>query len=232
MRRAQDAAAEALQSAERASKAKTDFLSNMSHDIRTPMNAIIGITTLMKNELHEPEKLAEHLGKLETSGQLLLGIINNILDMSRIESGKTTLNVEKMNLPQQISQLDNIIRQQAGQRCQSFTVNTNLQHENVLGDPNRLNQVLMNILSNAVKYTPTGGHIRFEVEELPQELHAGQGRSSLFYLRERLRLLHRVRFGINGEFQHYLKAGALAGGALHADGAAHQVYDAFGNSHT
>ena len=171
MRRAQDAAAEALQSAERASKAKTDFLSNMSHDIRTPMNAIIGITTLMKNELHEPEKLAEHLGKLETSGQLLLGIINNILDMSRIESGKTTLHVEKMNLPQQISQLDSIIRQQAGQRSQTFTVSTNLQHENVLADPNRLNQVLMNILSNAVKYTPTGGHIRLEVEELPRNEH-------------------------------------------------------------
>ena len=171
MRRAQDAAAEALQSAERASKAKTDFLSNMSHDIRTPMNAIIGITTLMKNELHEPEKLAEHLGKLETSGQLLLGIINNILDMSRIESGKTTLNVEKMNLPQQIRQLDSIIRQQAGQRRQTFTVNTHLQHENVLADPNRLNRVLMNILSNAVKYTPTGGHIRFEVDELPRNEH-------------------------------------------------------------
>ena len=171
MRRAQDAAAEALQSAERASKAKTDFLSNMSHDIRTPMNAIIGITTLMKNELHQPEKLAEHLGKLETSGQLLLGIINNILDMSRIESGKTTLNVEKMNLPQQIRQLDSIIRQQAGQRRQTFTVNTHLQHENVLADPNRLNQVLMNILSNAVKYTPTGGHIQLEVEELPRNEH-------------------------------------------------------------
>mgnify|MGYP004625060473 FL=1 len=171
MRRAQDAAAEALQSAERASKAKTDFLSNMSHDIRTPMNAIIGITTLMKNELHEPEKLAEHLGKLESSGQLLLGIINDILDMSRIESGKTTLNIEKMNLPQQVSQLDSIIRQQAGQRRQSFTVNTDLQHENVLGDPNRLNQVLMNILSNAVKYTPNGGHIRLEVEELPRNEH-------------------------------------------------------------
>ena len=171
LRQAQDIAAEALQSAERASKAKTDFLANMSHDIRTPMNAIIGITTLMKNELHQPEKLAEHLDKLENSGQLLLGIINDILDMSRIESGKTTLNVEKTNLPQQISQLDSIIRQQAGQRRQTFTVNTHLQHENVLGDPNRLNRVLMNILSNAVKYTPTGGHIRFEVDELPRNEH-------------------------------------------------------------
>ena len=171
MRRAQEIAAEALQSAERASKAKTDFLANMSHDIRTPMNAIIGITTLMKNELHQPEKLAEHLGKLENSGQLLLGIINDILDMSRIESGKTTLNVEKMNLPQQISQLDGMIRQQANQHGQTFTVETHLKHENVLADPNRLNQVLMNILANAVKYTPTGGHIRFEAEELPRNEH-------------------------------------------------------------
>ena len=161
----------ALEIAEKASKAKTDFLSNMSHDIRTPMNAIIGITTLMKNELHQPEKLAEHLGKLETSGQLLLGIINDILDMSRIESGKTTLNVEKMNLPQQISQLDSVSRQQAGQRRQTFTVETHVQHENVLGDPNRLKQVLMNILSNAVKYTPNGGHIRLEVDELTHTEH-------------------------------------------------------------
>ena len=161
----------ALEIAEKASKAKTDFLSNMSHDIRTPMNAIIGITTLMKNELHEPEKLAEHLGKLETSGQLLLGIINDILDMSRIESGKTTLNVEKMNLPRQISQLDSVIRQQAGQRRQTLTVETHVQHENVLGDPNRLKQVLMNILSNAVKYTPNGGHVRLEIDELTHTEH-------------------------------------------------------------
>ena len=161
----------ALQHEGAANRAKREFLFNMSHDIRTPMNAIIGITTLMKNELHQPEKLAEHLGKLESSGQLLLGIINDILDMSRIESGKTTLNEEKMNLPQQISQLDSIIRQQAGQRRQTFTVETHLQHENVLADPNRLNRVLMNILSNAVKYTPTGGHIRFEVDELPRNEH-------------------------------------------------------------
>ena len=161
----------ALEVAEKASKAKTDFLSNMSHDIRTPMNAIIGITTLMKNELHQPEKLAEHLGKLETSGRLLLGIINDILDMSRIESGKTTLNIEKTNLPQQVSQLDSIIRQQASQRRQTFTVENHVQHENVLADPNRLNQILMNILSNAVKYTPQGGHIRLEVEELTHTEH-------------------------------------------------------------
>ena len=171
LRQAQIVAAEALRSAERASKAKTDFLSNMSHDIRTPMNAIIGITTLMKNELHQPEKLAEHLAKLESSGQLLLGIINDILDMSRIESGKTTLNVEKINLPRQISQLESVIRQQAGQRRQTFTVETHVQHENVLGDPNRLKQVLMNILSNAVKYTPNGGHIRLEIDELTHTEH-------------------------------------------------------------
>ena len=161
----------ALQHEGAANRAKREFLFNMSHDIRTPMNAIIGITTLMKNELHEPEKLAEHLGKLETSGQLLLGIINDILDMSRIESGKTTLNVEKMNLPQQVSQLDSVIRQQASQRRQTFTVNTLVQHENVLADPNRLNQVLMNILSNAVKYTPTGGYIRLDVDELTHTEH-------------------------------------------------------------
>ena len=172
LRQAQDIAAEALQSAERASKAKTDFLANMSHDIRPPMNAIIGITTLMKNELHQPEKLAEHLGKLETSGQLLLGIINNILDMSRIESGKTTLNIEQMDLLQQIEQVESVISEQAHQRNQEFrVVTTSVQHEHVLADPNRLNQILMNILSNSVKYTPAGGHIRLEVEELPRDAH-------------------------------------------------------------
>ena len=171
MKRAQTIAAEALHAAERASQAKTDFLSNMSHDIRTPMNAIVGLTTLMENELDQPEKLAEHLHKLESSGQLLLGIINNILDMSRIESGKTTLSVEPMHLSQQLDQLSTMIRAQASEKAQTFTVSTHLRHENLLADPTRLNQVLMNILSNAVKYTPRGGHIRFEVEELPRNEH-------------------------------------------------------------
>ena len=172
LKRAQEVAVDALQGAERASKAKTDFLSNMSHDIRTPMNAIIGITTLMKNELHEPDKLAEHLEKLESSGRLLLGIINDILDMSRIESGKTTLNIEQMDLLQQIEQVESVISEQAHQRNQEFrVVTTSVQHEHVLADPNRLNQILMNILSNSVKYTPAGGHIRLEVEELPRDAH-------------------------------------------------------------
>ncbi len=172
LKQAKEVTMEALRSAEQASQAKTDFLSNMSHDIRTPMNAIIGITALMKNELREPDKLADHLNKLENAGRLLLGIINDILDMSRIESGKTTLNVEPMNLMEQINRIDSVIRQQARQRNQTLTlVTSELHHINVLSDPNRLNQILMNILSNAVKYTPVGGHIRLEVQELPRGEH-------------------------------------------------------------
>ena len=172
LKQAQEVAVEALRSAEQASQAKTDFLSNMSHDIRTPMNAIVGITTLMKNELQEPDKLADHLNKLENAGRLLLGIINDILDMSRIESGKSTLNVKPMNLTEEINRIDSVIRQQARQRKQTLTLDTSgLHHENVLSDPNRLDQILMNILSNAVKYTPEGGHIRLEVRELPRGEH-------------------------------------------------------------
>ena len=172
LKQAREVALEALRSAEQASQAKTDFLSNMSHDIRTPMNAIVGITTLMKNELQEPDKLADHLDKLENAGRLLLGIINDILDMSRIESGKSTLNVKPVNLLEQINRIDSVIRQQARQRKQTLTlVTSELHHINVLSDPNRLNQILMNILSNAVKYTPVGGHIRLEVQELPRNEH-------------------------------------------------------------
>ena len=161
-----------LTAAENASKAKTDFLSNMSHDIRTPMNAIIGITTLMENELNDPEILREHLAKLESSGHHLLSIINDILDMSRIESGKTTLNVTSMNLADQVTQIDSILRPQADERNQTLdVVTTHLKHENVMGDPTRLNQVLVNILSNSIKYTPEGGHILFEIEELPRNGH-------------------------------------------------------------
>ncbi len=172
LEQAQTAAKEALAVAETASRAKTDFLSNMSHDIRTPMNAIIGITTLMENELDDPEKMRIHLGKLKTSSQHLLGIINDILDMNKIESGKAALHNESMSIADQIAQVDSIIRPQAMERGQQFSVvTTHLQHENVLGDATRLNQVLINILSNSVKYTPNGGHILFEIEEIPRNGH-------------------------------------------------------------
>ena len=170
--KAQEATTEALQIAEAASKAKTDFLSNMSHDIRTPMNAIIGLTTLMKNEPNLSERMRDYLNKLENSGHHLLELINNVLDMNRIESGKTTLNAIRINLAEQITQVETIIGQQAEQRAQTFTiVTTHLNHEHIIADPARLQQILINILSNAVKYTAKGGHILFEIEELPRDEH-------------------------------------------------------------
>ena len=170
LQQAQETTKEALQAAETANKAKTDFLSSMSHDIRTPMNAIIGITTLMKGEPGLSEKMREYLSKLEYSGDHLLELINNVLDMNRIESGKTTLHVESINLAEQVTQVETIIGAQAEQKRQHFTlVTTHLNHEHVLADAARLQQILVNILSNSVKYTAAGGHILFELEELPRD---------------------------------------------------------------
>ena len=169
LQKAQEATKEALQAAEAASKAKTDFLSNMSHDIRTPMNAIIGITTLMKSEPDLSEKMRDYLSKLESSGEHLLELINNVLDMNRIESGKTTLHADSINLAEQVMQVETMIEAQAEQKQQHVTlVTTHLNHEYVLADASRLQQILVNILSNAVKYTARGGHILFELEELPR----------------------------------------------------------------
>ena len=169
LQKAQDATKEALQTAETASKAKTDFLSNMSHDIRTPMNAIIGITTLMKSEPGLSEKMHEYISKLDSSGEHLLELINNVLDMNRIESGKTTLHIGSVNLAEQVTQVETIIDAQAEQKNQRFTlVTTHLNHEYVLADAARLQQILVNILSNSVKYTAVGGRILFELEELPR----------------------------------------------------------------
>ena len=172
LKQAQATTVEALQAAEAASKAKTDFLSNMSHDIRTPMNAIIGLTTLMENEPGLSDKMHDYIAKLENSGHHLLELINNVLDMNRIESGKTTLNVTNINLAEQITQVETIIGAQADQRNQTFTILTShLNHEYVIADPARLQQILVNILSNSVKYTPKGGHILFEIEEMPRNEH-------------------------------------------------------------
>ena len=161
-----------LLQAESANSAKTTFLSNMSHDIRTPMNAIVGISNLMGAELNDPDKLREHIDKLQSSSQYLLSLINDILDMSKIEAGKNVLHNERMNLGEQVAQLDAVIRPQAQAKKQTLTIRTeHLRHENVIGDPMRLRQVLMNILSNAVKYTNDGGKIDFTIEEIPREGH-------------------------------------------------------------
>ena len=170
--RTQNAATEALHAAETANKAKTDFLANMSHDIRTPMNAIVGLTNLMENELDDKERLLDHLEKLKASSQHLLNLINDILDMNKIESGAKTLNIAEVNLAAQVAQLESVFRQQTADRNQMFTIQTtHLEHENVMCDEVSLNRVLNNIISNSVKYTPEGGHILLEIEEIPREGH-------------------------------------------------------------
>ncbi len=152
--------AEALQAAQIASNSKTTFLSNMSHDIRTPMNAVIGFTTLLAKDAENPEKVREYTKKIMASGQHLLSLINDILDVSKIESGKVVLTVEEFTLNDLVSSVDAIIRPMANARNQKFHVEvTGVKHEYLMGDETRINQILINLLSNAVKYTQEGGNI-------------------------------------------------------------------------
>lgn len=165
--RARQAAVDVLKLAESANVSKTAFLTNMSHDIRTPMNAIIGLTNLMQHDLNNPEKLQAYIDKLHTSSEHLLGLINDVLDMSKIESGAVTLRMDEVNLAEQIEQIEAIIRPQTRQRGQHFIVRASqIHHENFIGDATRLRQVLLNILSNAVKYTQQGGEISLDVREV------------------------------------------------------------------
>ena len=166
--RARQTAEEALHIAKSANKAKTEFLANMSHDIRTPMNAIVGIAGLMEHEVDDPDRLQGYIHKIQSSSRHLLGLINDILDMSKIESSEVSLHMEPLELASQIGQLDSIIRPQALARQQEFSIRIHkIRHEYVIGDGMRLRQVLINILSNAVKYTPEGGKIELAVSELP-----------------------------------------------------------------
>ena len=161
--------AEALHAAQMASNSKTMFLSNMSHDIRTPMNAVLGFTTLLARDAENPDKVREYTKKIMASGQHLLSLINDILDVSKIESGKVVLNVEKFTLNDLVSSVDAIIRPMAEAREQKFFVEvTGIKHECLMGDETRINQILINLLSNAVKYTPTGGKIWLRIIGLKQ----------------------------------------------------------------
>ncbi len=161
--------AEALQAAQIASNSKTMFLSNMSHDIRTPMNAVLGFTTLLAKDAENPDKVKEYTKKIMASGQHLLSLINDILDVSKIESGKVVLTVEEFTLNDLVSSVDAIIRPMAKARDQKFHVEVaGIKHEYLLGDETRINQILINLLSNAVKYTPEGGNIWFRIIGLKQ----------------------------------------------------------------
>ena len=166
-RKLNDTLEDALQIAKSANEAKSNFLANMSHDIRTPMNAILGFATLLAKDADKPDKVREYIRKISFSGQHLLSLINDILDMSKIESGKTTLNKEDFGLSELLEELYSIIVPQAKAKNQVFEMYTkgNLP-ERVYGDRLRLNQVMLNLLSNANKYTPANGRIELTIEAL------------------------------------------------------------------
>ena len=162
----QTALSDALISAEHANRAKTAFLNNMSHDIRTPMNAIVGFTALAASHIDNKEQVQDYLEKISVSSQHLLSLINDVLDMSRIESGKVTIEEADVHLPDMIHD----IRTQSNisSKQQELFIDTqDVTHENIITDKLRLNQVLLNILSNAIKFTPAGGTISFRIIEKP-----------------------------------------------------------------
>ena len=159
----------ALKKAEDASLAKTSFLNNMSHDIRTPMNVILGYAQLMENELNGkdiPEAL-EHLEKLQQSGNLLLSIINNVLDMARIESGRMEIDENYCRIEDVWKSLFAVFDEKARKKNISLHYTMNVEHEHVLTDVTKVKEILVNILSNAIKYTPAGGSVMVYVDELP-----------------------------------------------------------------
>ena len=162
----QEALREALAMAQSANRAKTTFLNNMSHDIRTPMNAIIGYTGLAASHIDSKELVEEYLRKISQSSEHLLSLINDILDMSRIESGKMTLNEQEENLSEIVHTIRNITQSGIASKNLDFFVDAlDVQDEFIICDKLRVNQVLLNVLSNAIKYTPAGGTIAFRVSE-------------------------------------------------------------------
>lgn len=165
--------ADALEAAQQANRAKSDFLSNMSHEIRTPMNAIIGITDLASDDLQNPEKMAQDLEKISSSARYLLSLINDILDMSRIESGRMPLNQDRIVFSEFIREINDLVTTQAEEKAINYEVKIGNVERVYIGDRLKLQQILVNILSNAVKFTPGGGHLWFEVSQpMARENHA------------------------------------------------------------
>lgn len=160
---------QALQAAQLANESKSVFLANMSHDIRTPMNAVLGFANIISREPDNTAKVRDYAGKITSSGKHLLDLINDVLDISKIESGKATLTFEEFDLGNLLSAVESIISPMAADKHQTFyTEISSIHHEHVIGDETHLNQILINLLSNAIKYTPEGGTIWLRFIGLPQ----------------------------------------------------------------
>ncbi len=184
--------AQALQAAQVANESKSAFLANMSHDIRTPMNAVLGFTAIIAKEADNPAKVRDCAAKIMASGRHLLDLINDVLDISKIESGKATLNLAEFDLGDSLAAAESIIAPMARDKGQTFRTEISaVRHERLIGDETHLNQILINLLSNAVKYTPEGGDIWLRFIGLPQ--HSGPF--------ERLRIeVEDTGFGMTPEF--------------------------------
>ena len=164
--RSRKALKDAYEAAERANMAKTEFLTNMSHDIRTPMNAIVGLTAIAGANIKHQDKVIECLSKITTASRHLLGLINEVLDMARIESGRVSLVEEEFNLSELVDNLVTLVNPGIEQHKHKLKVHVkNIEHEDVCGDTLRIQQIFTNLMSNAIKYTPDGGNIVFSIEE-------------------------------------------------------------------
>lgn len=162
----------ASEAAEAANHAKSDFLARMSHDIRTPMNAIMGMTVVAAMHMDDKERLSDCLEKITTSSSHLLALINDILDMSKIESGKLSLSEEPFGMSDMVESIVTIMKPQVNAKRQQLHVHiSDIEHEDIIGDSLRLRQIFVNILGNSVKFTPDGGTITFSIKELPSLIH-------------------------------------------------------------
>lgn len=166
-----EALEEAYRAADQASKAKSDFLNSMSHDIRTPMNSIMGLTAIAAMHIDDTDRVKDCLGKITVASRHLLGLINEVLDMAKIESGKIALNEEDFDLPEAVENLLTIVNPQIEDKQQHLKVDiADISHEHVVGDSMRLQQVFVNIMGNSIKFTPEGGTISLHIAEKPSRI--------------------------------------------------------------